>query len=121
VLSSTLEVFNPAIDPKKEQKNNFKKALTKGKENKERDEITTSTMKLQGLEKKFTLKFFKPTHKEENQQEGKKKKKTKKAGKDQQLTSKARPHKKPNREERDNTVFSLQFCDIEKLMFFFQT
>jgi len=77
VLSSTLEVFNPAIDPKKEQKNNFKKALTKGKENKERDEITTSTMKLQGLEKKFTLKFFKPTHKEENQQEGKKKKKKK--------------------------------------------
>jgi negative regulator of genetic competence, sporulation and motility len=71
-------------------------------------------MKGQGLEKKFTLKFFKLTHKEENQQE------EKKAGKDQQLTSKARPHKKPNREERDNRVFSLQFCDIEKLVFFFQ-
>jgi negative regulator of genetic competence, sporulation and motility len=48
------------------------------------------------------------------------KKKEKKAGKYQQLTSKARPHKKPNREERDNRGFSLQFCDIEKLVFFFQ-
>jgi hypothetical protein len=57
VLSSTLEVFNSAIDPPKKAKNNFRKqkfekALTKGKKKRKRDEITTSAMKLQGLEKK---------------------------------------------------------------------
>ncbi len=50
MLSSTLEVLNPAIDPKKAKNNfrkqKFKKALTKGKKKRKREEITTSAMKL---------------------------------------------------------------------------
>ncbi len=64
--------------------------MTKGKKKENRDKITTSAMKLQGLEKKFTLKFFKLTHKEENQQEEKKSRQRSTINKQSETTQKAK-------------------------------